>query len=173
MEWFIENAQFSGIYLAGFFLVYFVGYLAWKTISRGVNLQKLLDLANEESHIKRDPWRVFKFSPRKRILKRAGQRCEWNSSTNGRCKVRGDLTIDHIYPWAAGGWTIEPNAQVLCTGHAMVKGGLIPEKRAMKEIERRRQGYFPENMETEVRWLPTPEEKMLHHGIVSDSGAEK
>ncbi len=155
---------FMGTFIAGFFVLLFISYLVLKTVTQGIKLDKILEAAEEESRTQRDPWRVFKFSPKKRILKRAGNRCEHYSKTSGRCTATSELEVDHIYPWAAGGWTIESNAQVLCAGHHVVKGGLVPSDEEIARIEERRKGYFPEGQNTEVRWRPTDEEREIHAG---------
>jgi len=148
--------------VSAFFVLLFISYLLLKTIRQENRIKNIIDAAEEESHLERDPWRVFKFAPKKRIVKRAENRCEWHSPKGVRCELTNDLEVDHIYPWAAGGWTIESNAQLLCHGHHMVKGGLVPTEEEIARIEQYRELYFPEDVETTVRWRPSEEERAIH-----------
>jgi len=150
--------------LGAAFIILFTIYLITKYFRAQASLERVLKKYEEEMRGQRDPWRVFKNAPKKRIYRRAGTRCEWFSSANERCENTTDLQIDHIYPWAAGGWTIEENAQVLCFGHHTVKGGLVPNDDYVKRVELQREQYFPEGIPTEVRWTPTEAERKLHEG---------
>lgn len=161
---------FMGTFVSAFFVLLFVAYLIFRNITERLKFEKLLDKVQSETRTQRDPWRVFKFAPKKRIMRRAGNRCEWYSSDGVRCTIVSDLQVDHIYPWAAGGWTIEENAQVLCAGHHMIKGGLVPDKEFLERLEVQRKDYFPEDIDTKVRWEPTDEERELHAGAKSKLG---
>ncbi len=163
MENFFETIlPFAGTFLSAFFVLLFVSYLMLKTFRQEKRIKRIILAAEEESHLERDPWRVYKFAPKKRIVRRAENRCEWHSPKGERCDLTSELEVDHIYPWAAGGWTIESNAQLLCHGHHMVKGGLVPDSESIARIEESRKLYFPEGVDTEVRWRPTDEERALH-----------
>lgn len=156
--------------LGALFIILFTIYLISKYFRAQANLERVLKKHAEEMRGQRDPWRVFKNAPKKRIYRRAGTRCEWFSKDGVRCENMSDLQIDHIYPWAAGGWTIEENAQVLCIGHHTVKGGLVPDEEYIKRVETQRAEYFPEDVPTEVRWIPTEEERKLHEGAKLEPG---
>jgi 5-methylcytosine-specific restriction endonuclease McrA len=161
---------FMGTFVSAFFVLLFVAYLIFRNITERLKFEKLLDKVQSETRTQRDPWRVFKFAPKKRVMRRADNQCEWYSSDEVRCTITSDLQVDHIYPWAAGGWTLEDNAQVLCGGHHMIKGGLVPDAEFLQRIEAQRKTYFPEGVETKVRWEPTDEERELHAGTKNKLG---
>lgn len=161
---------FLGTFVSAFFVLLFVAWLVFKNITQRMKFDRLLEKVQEETRTQRDPWRVYKFAPKKRILRRASNRCEWYSEDGQRCAVTSDLQVDHIYPWAAGGWTLEENAQVLCAGHHLIKGGLVPDENFIRRVEERRREYFPEGVPVEVRWQPTDEERTLHAGSKNKPG---
>lgn len=153
-----------GTLLSAFFVLLFVGYLMFRTITDRRELNAVLAKTMKQAETERDLWRNFKFAPRRAILKRAGHRCEWYDKDGERCKVTKELEVDHVYPWSASGWTIEPNAQVLCQAHHLYKGGSIPSPDEIKKIESYRRLHWPEGSDVTVRWKPTDEERELHKG---------
>ena len=153
-----------GTFLAAGFVLGFVLYLIFRIIRGTKILEETLAKTIEKEKTERDYWRVFKYGPKKRIIRRAGNRCEWFDPDGERCSTTSDLEIDHIYPWAAGGWTIESNAQVLCHAHHLYKGGAVPSENDIKDIENRRKEYFSPNVDFTVRWRPTDEERENHAG---------
>lgn len=155
---------FLGTLLAGFFVLLFISYLMVRTFTDSAKLKKVLAKTIAQEKSERDYWRIFKYSAKKRIIRRSGQRCEWFDPEGERCELTSDLEIDHIQPWSAGGWTIESNAQVLCHGHHLYKGGSVPTEEEIKEIETRRREYFPRDVDATIRWKPTDEERELHKG---------
>lgn len=162
---FIETMlPFTGTFVSAFFVLLFVAYLIFKNVSQGIKFDRLLAKVQEETRTQRDPWRVYKFAPKKRVLRRAGNRCEWFSAEGKRCDISSELQVDHIYPWAAGGWTLEDNAQVLCAAHHLIKGGLVPDEKLMERIQKQRESYFPNGVPTQVRWQPTDEERASRLG---------
>lgn len=151
----------GGTLLGAFFVLLYVAYLMLKTINQEKLLTKLFLEAEKERKEDRDIWRIFKYAPKRRIIKRAGNRCEWFSKNGQRCEETKNLEVDHIYPWSSGGWTLESNAQVLCHAHHILKGGVAPTDEEIAFIEKKRKQYFPKGENTSLRWRPTDEERAL------------
>jgi hypothetical protein len=90
---------------------------------------------------RRDPWRGFKFAARRRVMMRAGHRCEaprllaW-----GRCPNPA-TEADQVYPWSRGGPTVVSNGQALCRDHNRRKSNLRPPWWYVLSLERRRAAY--------------------------------
>ncbi|WP_430869231.1 HNH endonuclease [Demequina aurantiaca] len=107
---------------------------------------------------RRDPWRVFKYSPRAEVLNRAGGRCEgafilfW-----GRCG-NAAAEADHVFPYSKGGPTVVSNAQALCKSHNLRKGNMIPPWWYIRGLEKRRHSYFPEGSDVRVFAVMTAED---------------
>lgn len=81
----------------------------------------------------RDPQRQFTPGQRRRILRRAGYRCQWIDDQGRRCQaVHGApgvaLEADHVIPWAAGGATVMSNGQALCGPHNREKGARLVDR---------------------------------------------
>jgi len=118
----------------------------------------------------RDPWRGFRYAPRRRALERAGGRCEapgfivW-----GRCEAPA-AEVDHVYPWSRGGATVLSNAQALCAGHNRAKSSLRPPWWYVLGLERRRRGYFPDGEEVRVSGAMTAEDRAARASRVSAGG---
>lgn len=99
---------------------------------------------------KRDPWRGFKFEARRKVMDRAGGRCEGTAFLGwGRCS-KGAAEIDHVYPWSKGGATIVSNGQALCTHHNRSKSSWSPAWWYIASLERRRRTYFPTGEDVRV-----------------------
>lgn len=153
-----------GTLISAFFVLLFVAYLLIRTFRDRKELQEVFEKTVKQAETERDYWRSYKYAARRKILKRAGNRCEWYDKDGSRCKVTSDLEIDHVYPWSAGGWTIEPNAQVLCQAHHLYKGGSIPSAEEVVKIQGYRERHWPAGLDATVRWRPTEEERALHKG---------
>lgn len=99
---------------------------------------------------RRDPWRGFKYQPRRTVLSNAGGQCEGSRFLAwGRCKA--DATeVDHIYPWSRRGPTVVSNGQALCKGHNRNKSNMRPPWWYVRALERRRRGYFPADADWHV-----------------------
>jgi hypothetical protein len=107
----------------------------------------------------RDPWRSYRFSPRKTVMGRAGGRCEaalllaW-----GRCHEVA-TEVDHVYPWSRGGPTIVSNGQALCRGHNRRKSNLRPPWWYLLALERRRARYFAPGVDVRVHGRMSADER--------------
>lgn len=99
---------------------------------------------------RRDPWRGFKYGPRRTVFARAQGRCEaarfivW-----GRCPSPA-TEADHVYPWSRSGPTVLSNGQALCRGHNRSKSNLRPPWWYVRGLERRRAAYFPADADRRV-----------------------
>lgn len=108
---------------------------------------------------RRDPWRGFKFAPRRAALERANGRCEapvflaW-----GRCDAPA-VEVDHVVPWSRGGPTVLSNAQALCKHHNRSKGALVPPWWYVLGLERRRRAYFPDGSSVRVLAVMAEDER--------------
>jgi 5-methylcytosine-specific restriction endonuclease McrA len=91
----------------------------------------------------RDPVRRFSRVDKAVILARAGQRCEHHGWIFGRCKATAGLEADHVHPHSRGGWTNVANGQALCHTHNRAKRANIPYNWQLRNLQRRRAGYFP------------------------------
>ena len=99
---------------------------------------------------RRDPWRGFKYEPRRIALERAGGRCEGAEFIAwGRCEDPA-VEVDHVYPWSRGGATVLSNAQALCKGHNRTKSSITPPWWYLFALEKRRRGYFPPDSDVRV-----------------------
>lgn len=98
------------------------------------------------SVVGRDPLRRFGAAERALIVRRAGGRCEHHGVLLGRCTTTADLEADHVHPHSRGGSTRITNAQSLCRRHNKRKAARIPYGWELRQLERRRRGYFPADM---------------------------
>lgn len=99
---------------------------------------------------RRDPWRGFKFEARRKVMDRAGGRCEGTAFLAwGRCRKKA-TEVDHVYPWSKGGATIVSNGQALCTHHNRSKSSWTPAWWYIASLERRRRTYFPTGEDVRV-----------------------
>lgn len=146
--------------LTAAFVLGFSLYLVLRILRQNRRIKNLNEQI-QKYHLALDPWRFYKFATKKRVLKRAGYQCEWVSPEGERCPEVKELSIDHIQPWSAGGWTIEDNAQVLCHFHNILKGGLEPTKAQIREIEKNRKAYFAPGESVKVRWKPNEAEQKM------------
>lgn len=143
MDWW----AFIGTVLAGFVpvLPQFAGIVAFLVFmlapipGRGPRLSQA-----------RDPWRRFKYEPRRIVMERAGHRCEAAAFVVvGRCRDAA-VEADHVYPWSRRGATIVSNGQALCRGHNRSKGAMKPPWWYVLLLERRRRSYFPPGADVRV-----------------------
>lgn len=65
--------------------------------------------------------RYIPASTTRQVLKRAGYRCQYHSSTGRRCSQTKHLQIDHIAAFGKGGDHSSENLQVLCRSHNLAK----------------------------------------------------
>ncbi len=99
---------------------------------------------------RRDPWRGFKFEARRKVMDRAGRRCEGTAFLVwGRCSKRA-TEVDHVNPWSKGGATIVSNGQARCTHHNRSKSSWTPAWWYIVSLERRRRTYFPTGEDVRV-----------------------
>ncbi|MCB2177818.1 MAG: HNH endonuclease [Actinomycetales bacterium] len=112
----------------------------------------------------RDPWRSFKFAARRRVVERAGGRCEATSFLVwGRCN-QDAVEVDHVYPWSRGGATIVSNGQALCRHHNRAKSSWPPPWWYIGLLERRRRGYFPADEDVRVSAAMTDADRAARAG---------
>lgn len=98
----------------------------------------------------RDPWRGYRFEARRRVLDRAGGRCEGTAFLVwGRCD-QAATEVDHVYPWSRGGATIVGNGAALCRHHNRAKSSWPPPWWYVQSLERRRRAYFPAGEDVRV-----------------------
>lgn len=98
----------------------------------------------------RDPWRGFKYEPRRTVLALAGERCEGSMVLGmGRCGQTA-TEVDHIYPWSKNGPTIVSNGQALCRDCNRSKSNRTPPWWLVVSLERRRRGYYPSGTNVRV-----------------------
>lgn len=89
---------------------------------------------------RRDPLRFFTWPDKRRLVTRAGGRCEHKSLLWRRCPRRG-TEADHIVPWSRGGPTELWNGQLLCHWHNARKSNTMPGPLYRWRLERRRKNY--------------------------------
>lgn len=108
---------------------------------------------------RRDIWRGFRFESRRRVMGRAGGRCEsamllfWL-----RCSDEA-VEADHVYPWSKGGATTVSNGQALCKGHNRSKSNMTPPWWYVLLLERRRRRYFPSGEDVRVFAILSPQDR--------------
>lgn len=113
---------------------------------------------------RRDPWRGFKYAPRRTVFARAQGRCEgarfvvW-----GRCPAPV-TEADHIYPWSRSGPTVVSNGQALCRSHNRSKSNLRPPWWYVRGLERRRAAYFPADADPRVLARMTDADRAARQG---------
>lgn len=108
---------------------------------------------------RRDPWRGYKFGPRRTVMAGAGGRCEAGSFfVCGRCREQA-TEVDHVYPWSRGGPTVVSNGQALCRTHNRRKSSLRPPWWYVWALERRRSTYFPADATCRVLARMTDDER--------------
>jgi Restriction endonuclease len=90
-----------------------------------------------------DALRLFSSADKRRILARAGYRCEHHGWITGRCRETEKLQADHVHPHSRGGQTAIANGQALCARHNRAKSARIPFNFQLRALEKRRAGYFP------------------------------
>lgn len=98
----------------------------------------------------RDPVRRFSRADKRRILARAGHRCERHGLLTGRCRQTAGLEADHVHPWSRGGWTHIDNGQALCRRHNRAKRASVPWNWQLRHLADRRTAYFPPGSSTAV-----------------------
>jgi hypothetical protein len=109
----------------------------------------------------RDTQRMFNSAQRRQLSKLCGGRCEHKSWLWGRCRGPAEHA-DHIYPWSRGGSTTLGNGQMLCAWHNLTKGALIPSTLYIVRLERRRERYYPLDVNPRVEWrigVPQPPDR--------------
>jgi hypothetical protein len=98
----------------------------------------------------RDAVRTFRRADKIAILSRAGGRCEHHGWLAARCTETVGLEADHIHPHSRGGWTALANGQALCRRHNKAKAARVPWGWELDRLDRRRAGYFPSGVPTQV-----------------------
>ena len=107
---------------------------------------------------RRDIWRGFRFESRRRVMGRAGGRCESASLVFWLRCPDAAVEADHVYPWSKGGATTISNGQALCSGHNRAKSSMTPPWWYVLLLERRRRRYFPTGEDVRVFATMTSED---------------
>ena len=93
----------------------------------------------------RDPRRAFTSAQRAAAFQNAGDRCEYTTVWNLRCRGRAEHA-DHLYPWSRGGATTLRNCVAACAPCNLAKSDRVLPRWRVRMIVRRRRRYFPEGV---------------------------